>query len=115
VFVNLPAIEYWSLLRQVAVLIGNSSSGIMEAASFEIPAVNIGIRQRGRECGANVLHAEADADAIRRAVAAALDPAFRESLRGMRNPYGNGTASEKIVEVLRTVTLGEGLLIKKAT
>jgi len=112
VFVNLPAVEYWSLLRQMTVLIGNSSSGIMEAASFEIPAVNIGIRQRGREHGANVLDADADAGAIAAAVTHALNPAFRASLRGMENPYGDGRAAEKIVEVLRSVLLGEKLLIK---
>ncbi len=112
VFVNLPAVEYWSKLRQKTVLIGNSSSGIMEAASFEIPAVNIGIRQRGREHGANVLDADADASAIAAAVTHALNPAFRASLRGMENPYGDGRAAEKIVEVLRSVPLGEKLLIK---
>jgi len=113
-FVNLPAVEYWSLLRETTVLIGNSSSGIMEAASFGIPAVNIGIRQRGREYGRNVLHAKSDADAIEKAVLRALDPAFRDSLQGMQNPYGDGCASEKIVEVLRSVELGQKLLIKKA-
>jgi UDP-N-acetylglucosamine 2-epimerase (non-hydrolysing)/GDP/UDP-N,N'-diacetylbacillosamine 2-epimerase (hydrolysing) len=112
VFVNLAAVEYWSLLRQMTVLIGNSSSGIMEAASFGIPAVNIGIRQRGREHGANVLNADAEPNAIAAAVTQALDPAFRASLRGMENPYGDGRAAEKIVEVLRSVRLGEELLIK---
>lgn len=113
-FVNLPAVDYWSLLRQMTVLIGNSSSGIMEAASFGIPAVNIGMRQRGREHGRNVLNAEPEADAIQAATMQALDPGFRESLRGMRNPYGDGHAAETIAKVLRTVELGEKLLIKKA-
>ncbi len=113
-FVNLPTVEYWSLLRRMTVLIGNSSSGIMEAASFGIPAVNIGIRQRGREQGRNILNAEPDATAIRLAINRALDPTFRESLRGMKNPYGDGNAAEKIVEVLRSVELGQTLLIKKA-
>ncbi len=114
IFVNLPAVTYWGLLRAVSVVIGNSSSGIMEAASFALPAVNIGIRQRGREQGRNVLNAEADAAAILQAVSTAMDPVFREALRGMQNPYGDGHASEKIAEVLRTVPLGEHLLIKKA-
>ena len=61
VFVNLEPIVYWSLLRQVEFLLGNSSSGIIEAASFALPAVNVGIRQQGREHGRNVLDAEADA------------------------------------------------------
>ena len=114
VFVNLPAVTYWGVLRAVSVVIGNSSSGIMEAASFALPAVNIGNRQRGREQGRNVLNAEADAAAILQAVSTAMDPGFRESLRGMQNLYGDGHASEKIVEVLRGVPLGEQLLIKKA-
>ena len=57
-FVNLPAIEYWSLLRHAELLVGNSSSGIMESASFALPTVNVGMRQQGREHGKNVLHAE---------------------------------------------------------
>ena len=114
VFVNLPAVTYWGVLRAVSVVIGNSSSGIMEAASFALPAVNIGNRQRGREQGRNVLNAEADAAAILQAVSTAMDPGFRESLRGMQNLYGDGHASERIVEVLRGVPLGEQLLIKKA-
>lgn len=113
VVVNLPAVQYWGLLRAVSVLVGNSSSGIMEAASFGIPAVNIGIRQRGREHGANVLNVEAEAGAISAALAKAMEPEFRASLRGMQNPYGDGRASEKIVEILRTVPLGEELLLKR--
>lgn len=113
VVVNLPAVEYWGLLRAVSMLVGNSSSGIMEAASFGIPAVNIGIRQRGREHGANVLNVLAEVRAISAALAKAMEPEFRESLRGMQNPYGDGRASEKIVEILRTVVLGEELLLKR--
>ncbi|MGC2498952.1 MAG: UDP-N-acetylglucosamine 2-epimerase, partial [Acidobacteriaceae bacterium] len=63
-FVNLDAVAYWSLLRESAVLIGNSSSGIMESASFAIPTVNIGLRQKGRERARNVLDAAADTAAI---------------------------------------------------
>jgi UDP-hydrolysing UDP-N-acetyl-D-glucosamine 2-epimerase len=58
VYVNLDAVTYWSLLRHVDLLIGNSSSGIMEAASFALPVVNVGFRQRGRERARNVLDAE---------------------------------------------------------
>jgi len=113
VFVNLDPLAYWSLLRQADFLLGNSSSGIMEAASFAIPAVNVGIRQRGREHGRNVLHAEASVESILAAVAMATDPEFRASLAGMENPYGDGHASERIAEVLATVPLGEELLIKR--
>jgi UDP-hydrolysing UDP-N-acetyl-D-glucosamine 2-epimerase len=114
VFVNLDAVTYWSLLRQVEVLVGNSSSGLMETASFGLPTVNIGIRQQGRERAGNVLDAAADLAEIVAAVGAARRPEFRASLRGMRNPYGDGTASEKIVEVLTSVELGQRLLLKRA-
>ena len=114
VFINLDPVHYWSLLRSVDLLIGNSSSGIMEAASFALPAVNVGIRQRGRECGRNVLHAAVNAAAIEDRIALALKDHFRRSLAGMENPYGDGHASERIVSVLATVPLGEELLIKRA-
>jgi UDP-hydrolysing UDP-N-acetyl-D-glucosamine 2-epimerase len=114
VFVNLDSVTYWSLLRHVALLIGNSSSGIMEAASFALPVVNVGFRQKGRERARNVLDAEPEADAILAKIVQAMSHEFRESLAGMTNPYGDGHASEKIVEVLTTVPLSEELLVKHA-
>jgi UDP-hydrolysing UDP-N-acetyl-D-glucosamine 2-epimerase len=114
VFVNLDSVTYWSLLRQVALLIGNSSSGIMEAASFALPVVNVGFRQKGRERARNVLDAEPETKAVLTKIGEAMSLAFRESLAGMTNPYGNGNASEKIVQVLTTVPLSEELLVKRA-
>lgn len=113
-FVNLAPLTYWSLLRHADLLLGNSSSGIMEAASFELPAVNIGIRQRGRERPRNVLDAEATVESIRDCVRRAASPEFAGSLRGMENPYGDGRAAERIVSVLTSIPLGEELLIKRA-
>ncbi|MFY9728275.1 MAG: UDP-N-acetylglucosamine 2-epimerase [Bryobacteraceae bacterium] len=114
VFVNLDPVLYWSLLRCADLMLGNSSSGIMEAASFALPAVNVGIRQRGRERARNVLDAEASAASILDRVGAALAEDFRRSVRGMENPYGDGHAAERIVSVLTSVPLGEVLLIKRA-
>jgi UDP-N-acetylglucosamine 2-epimerase (non-hydrolysing)/GDP/UDP-N,N'-diacetylbacillosamine 2-epimerase (hydrolysing) len=114
VFVNLDAITYWSLLRQAKVLVGNSSSGIMETASFAIPTVNIGIRQQGREHAKNVVDARAESSAILAAIAAVCRPEFRAALQGMSNPYGDGVASDKIAEILATVPLGPKLLMKRA-
>jgi UDP-hydrolysing UDP-N-acetyl-D-glucosamine 2-epimerase len=114
VYVNLDSVTYWSLLRQVALLIGNSSSGIMEAASFALPVVNVGFRQKGRERARNVLDAEPETKAILSKIGEAMSLEFRESLAGMTNPYGNGNASEKIVQVLSTVPLSEELLVKRA-
>ncbi|MGB8540959.1 MAG: UDP-N-acetylglucosamine 2-epimerase [Candidatus Acidiferrales bacterium] len=113
IFVNLDALSYWSLLKQVDYLIGNSSSGIMESASFALPTVNVGIRQQGRERASNVIDAAPDTASLLAAIAKVKSPEFRRSLQGMTNPYGEGHASQKIVEVLTTVPLGEELLMKR--
>jgi len=115
VFVNLGAIPYWSLLRQVDMLVGNSSSGIMETASFALPTVDIGLRQRGRERARNVLNAAPDVVAILEKIAVARSAAFRDSLADLENPYGDGHGSEKIVEVLTTLPLTQDLLIKRSS
>ena len=114
IFINLDAVTYWSLLRQAALFLGNSSSGIMETPSFALPTVNIGIRQQGRERARNILDAPANTEAILNAASTARSDAFRQSLEGMANPYGDGTAAEKICEVLTTAPLGRKLLIKRA-
>ncbi len=113
VFVNLDAVTYWSLLRHADLFVGNSSSGIMETPSLALPAVNIGLRQQGRERARNILDAEPYVANILAAVARAQSLAFRASLAGMTNPYGDGHAAEKIVDVLTTVPLGQELLRKR--
>ncbi len=113
VFVNLDALTYWSLLRQADVFLGNSSSGIMETSSLALPTVNVGLRQQGRERARNILDAAPAAHAILEALRTAKSAAFRESLRGMTNPYGDGFAAEKIVQVLTTVPLSQELLMKR--
>ena len=114
IFTNLDPITYWSLLRNVEMLAGNSSSGIMETASFALPTVNVGLRQKGRERARNVLDAAPEAAEIRDKINQARSETFRQSLVGMENPYGNGYASEKIVEILTTIPLAQDLLIKQA-
>ncbi len=114
VFVNLNPVSYWSLLRCADLLVGNSSSGIMEAASFALPAVNVGIRQRGRERARNVLDAEATQSSILDRIRVARSREFRCSLAGMENPYGDGHAAERIAQVIASVPLNEKLLRKRA-
>jgi UDP-N-acetylglucosamine 2-epimerase (non-hydrolysing)/GDP/UDP-N,N'-diacetylbacillosamine 2-epimerase (hydrolysing) len=114
VFVNLDPVVYWSLLGHVDLLVGNSSSGIIEAASFALPVVDVGIRQRGRERGRNVLYAEPTVASILDRISTARSEGFRRSLEGMENPYGDGRAAGRIVAVLASVPLGEELLIKRA-
>ncbi len=113
-FVNLNHLSYWSLLRHASVLIGNSSSGIMETPSLALPAVNIGMRQQGRERAINIIDVDADASAILEAVERAGDRRFKDTLKNMSNPYGDGHAGERIAQVLSSVELGDQLLIKKA-
>lgn len=115
VFVNLPAVTYWSLLRCVQVMVGNSSSGIMESASFAIPTVNVGLRQKGRERPLNVLDASAEVGSIRGALERARSREFLESIAGMTNPYGDGHAAERIIGVLSRLPSGDVLLMKRAS
>jgi UDP-hydrolysing UDP-N-acetyl-D-glucosamine 2-epimerase len=112
VFVNLDHHSFLSLLALSSAMVGNSSSGIMESTSLNLPAVNIGIRQQGREHADNVLDASADPEDIARKIRIALSPEFRERVRGITNPYGDGCASERILKVLRDLQLGPSLLIK---
>ena len=113
IFCNLSPVTYWGLLAQADALLGNSSSGIMEAATFGLPVVNVGMRQQGRERAQNILDASAQTEDIAQKIEQAFDPGFRRSLAGMQNPYGDGRAAERITEVLATVPLGEALLIKQ--
>lgn len=103
---------YPTALAAADVMIGNSSSGIVEAMSFALPVVNVGDRQRGRVRGPNVIDVAGHPAAVRAATARALDPSFRATLRGLPNPYGDGKAASRVVDVLMGVDL-DGLLHKK--
>ena len=104
---------YCSLLREADVMIGNSSSAIIEAPTFALPAVNVGDRQRGRLRAANVIDVGHDRAAIADGIRRALDPSFRARLAGLANPYGDGHAAPRIARVLREVELGPRLTRKR--
>lgn len=104
---------YASLLRHAAVLAGNSSSGILEAASFGLPVVNVGSRQQGRLRAGNVLDADHDPRAVGAALRRALtDRDFQAACRACVNPYGDGTAAKKTADILARLRLGPALLAK---
>ncbi len=103
--------RYLSCLQFVDGVVGNSSSGLAEAPSFGIGTVNIGDRQKGRLSASSVIDCEPDRRSIRAALERLYDPAFRTSLRAAVNPYGDGGASRKIVQVLREQPLDQ--LLKK--
>jgi len=114
VLVNLEHRGYLSLLKNAGVLVGNSSSGIIESTSLGIPVVNIGIRQRGREHACNVFDVPAKRRFIQAAIRRALAPDFRKSVQGLENPYGSGRAAQIIGKVLASAPLGPKLLFKHA-
>jgi len=105
-FSSLGQLRYLSLLKNAAIMVGNSSSGLIEAPSLELPVVNIGDRQKGRIRAANVIDVPVcDQNEIETALNKAVSKDFKESIKGLKNPYGEGHTSEKIVEILRTVSL----------
>jgi UDP-hydrolysing UDP-N-acetyl-D-glucosamine 2-epimerase len=112
---SLGEMPYLSLLEHADLMVGNSSSGLIEAPTFGLPVVNIGSRQRGRLRGANVIDVGQGRDEIRRGIAAALAPGLRDRLRGAPNPYGDGRAAPRIAEVLRRVPLDARLVQKRST
>jgi UDP-N-acetylglucosamine 2-epimerase (non-hydrolysing)/GDP/UDP-N,N'-diacetylbacillosamine 2-epimerase (hydrolysing) len=97
---NLRRREFISLYKRARFIIGNSSSGIVEAASVPIPAVNVGMRQTGRTAGRNVLFVDPDRESIRRGIAAAQEPEFRHSILGMTNPYGDGLSCARAYNLI---------------
>jgi UDP-hydrolysing UDP-N-acetyl-D-glucosamine 2-epimerase len=105
--------HYLSLLSHADVMIGNSSSGLIEAPSFGLPTINIGARQRGRLRGANVIDVAPFREEILRAIEAAQAPAFRARARAAANPYGDGRAAPRIVDILSKVPLDARLVQKR--
>jgi len=96
---------YFSLMSHAAAMVGNSSSGIIEAASFRLPVVNIGSRQKGRTRPTNVIDVECNREGIEKGIRRALSGEYRQSLETLINPFGDGRASERIVATLKSVDL----------
>lgn len=92
-----------NLFRHASMIVGNSSAGILEAASIPVPAINIGRRQKGRMCGSNVIFCEGDYQSIFRAVVHAGSDAFKAVLISVENPYGNGTSALQACRVLKSI------------
>lgn len=108
--------EFLGLMRVANVMVGNSSSGIIESASLKLPVVTIGIRQAGRERSTNVITVGHQRRAIARAIRKALFNAqFLVCVRRAKSPYGDGFAGKRIRKVLERVPLSQKLLQKKLT
>lgn len=112
-FTSLGLKRYLSAMKYSEVVIGNSSSGILEAPGFKVPTVNIGDRQKGRIQAENILNAEPTKESIKKTVDEACSTEFRNSIRNMTNPYGNGEASELIFNTIKDFLIEEKLNLKK--
>ncbi|MDO8555497.1 MAG: UDP-N-acetylglucosamine 2-epimerase [bacterium] len=115
IFPSIIRKDYSGLLNIAGAIIGNSSSGILEAPSFGLPAVNIGNRQKGRVQAKNVINAGYSASEIEKAITKALSEKFREKIKNCGNPYGDGKSSKRIVDILENIPIDDKLLIKKIT
>ncbi|HZG87398.1 UDP-N-acetylglucosamine 2-epimerase [Paenibacillus sp.] len=112
VFTNLGQRRYLSVLKAADAVIGNSSSGIIEAPFLKTPTVNIGERQSGRLRAPSVLDAADDANEIVRCLRTALDDDFRSRIERAESIFGDGTASRKMKEILKSAEL-EGIVFKR--
>ncbi len=104
---------FTNMLANATAIVGNSSSGIVEAPTFKVPVVNIGIRQDGKIKTENVIDVRFDSDEILRALETACSKQFRKSLEGLVNPYGDGRAGERIAEILASIPIDQKLLHKR--
>lgn len=111
-FASLGQRRYLSMMKLADVVVGNSSSGIIEAPALATPTVNIGNRQAGRLRAASIIDCAETTDSIVQGISQALSARFKDSLARMTHPYGDGTASRRMVEILSSVDL-TGILIKK--
>ena len=106
--IHMPRTNFISWMAAADVMVGNSSSGIIEAATFGLPVVNVGTRQNGREQSGNVT----DVPANRSAISQALTETVKKGKLSIKNVYGDGQTGKRIVELLMTLPLTPDLLRK---
>lgn len=112
-FTSLGMRRYLSALKYCRIVIGNSSSGLLEAPSFGIPTVNIGDRQKGRLQASSVINCEPTQGSIHQALDLALSDKFAQEAKKTVNPYGNGDTTNKIVEVIKEYIIYSKIDLKK--
>lgn len=110
---NLSRKEYLSLLKNCDFIIGNSSSGIIDAPSFKKPTINIGIRQLGREAANNIINSKHDVNSILRSIKHVSSSKFMQHLKKCMNPYGDGKASKRIALILANIQMNKSIIQKK--
>ncbi|WP_300386271.1 UDP-N-acetylglucosamine 2-epimerase [Clostridium sp.] len=110
---SLGVLRYLSALKYSSMVIGNSSSGLLEAPSFKIPTINIGDRQKGRLQADSVINCRSNKDEINKAIELALSNDFKKVVCNTINPYGDGRTSDKIVNSIKEFLLNEKIDLKK--
>lgn len=104
---SLGVIRYLSVMKQVAAVVGNSSSGLMEVPSFGKPTLDIGDRQKGRMAADSVFHCDPDKDSVLSGLEIVLSPSFREKAAQTRNPYEKDGSAKAIFDIISTYPLTE--------
>ena len=107
--------EYRTLLSGKMILLGNSSSGIHEAASFKVPVINIGSRQSGRYKPINVINVNYDKKEIEKAIKKVKSQSFYKKIKNIKNPYGDGKSALKIIQIIKKLNLKNFDTQKKLT
>ena len=114
VFKNLPHEDYLSIMKSSDVMIGNSSSGIIEAPSFKIPVINIGNRQKGRSRTQNIIDIQPEKKQMIKTIEYVLtDKDFKRKVKNCKNKFGDKKTSEKIVKILKDLKINEDLIQKQ--
>jgi UDP-hydrolysing UDP-N-acetyl-D-glucosamine 2-epimerase len=115
-FNSIPHEEYLSLMKLASLMVGNSSSGIIEAPSFGLPVVNVGTRQVGRQRAENIIDVGYHKEQIKKAINKALfDEKFKQKARNCRSIYGDGKAGKRIADILSETRINKRLLLKRMT
>jgi len=116
IFKSLPRKDYLGVMSIASVMVGNSSSGIIEAPSFHLPMINVGKREKGRERVKNVINVDYKKDEIKKAIQKAIyNKKFRERVKKCKNPYGDGKTGPRIAKILARVKIDKKLLEKQIT
>jgi GDP/UDP-N,N'-diacetylbacillosamine 2-epimerase (hydrolysing) len=110
---SLGMINYLSAMKYCTLVMGNSSSGIIEAPSFKVPTINIGDRQRGRIQAESVINCLPIKEDIIKSMNKALSTEFQNSLENVVNPYGNQDTSDKIVSIIKEIMIIKTVNLKK--
>ena len=113
IYGNLPRVSFVQLFKAASLIIGNSSAGLLEAASIPIPCINVGERQKGRACGENVIFVDSEKVLIKEALEKIKTKEFSDRVSKMTNPYGIGNASKSAYELIKKLDFHHSLRKKE--